>query len=271
MRSRRLTMFLLGVLVVTVAACDTSPPRFTVPLDVSFVVGGQIGTSNADGDEDAFTWSVPRRLRWGATDDATCPVRYDVEQVYAGMEPDLLIENDTRTHLDVVHDDYDGSFGGGSLSIEGWNVIARDCAGNVQRSGGAYPMWVWQEDGFSPFPPHPNQPTISWSGPWTVQTGAWASGGRQRFTTADGASTRFTARFEVGQHVGLVMAKGPDRGSAAIYVDDVRVGTVDTHAAANDNRRIVFDQRMAAGTHTLSIVNLGTAGHPRIDVDAYLL
>lgn len=91
-----------------------------------------------------------------------------------------------------------------------------------------------------------------------------------KFTSEPGASVSFTHPFEDGDHIGLVMAKGPGRGSADIYVDDVKVATIDTYAPANDNRRIVFDHRMPAGTHTLEVVNLATDGHARIDVDAFL-
>ncbi|HSS68137.1 MAG TPA: hypothetical protein VLK34_06260, partial [Nocardioidaceae bacterium] len=72
--------------------------------------------------------------------------------------------------------------------------------------------------------------------------------------------------------LGLVMAKAPDRGKAAIFVDGVRVATVDTHAASKVNRTVVWRQTMAGNTgHTVKVVNLATAGRTRIDIDAFVL
>lgn len=261
----------IAVVVIALTACDTSPPTFAVPLDVGFVVGAQIEASDADGDEEAYTWDIPRRLTWLATDDDSCRLRYDLELIYAGAEPDLLLENDPRTQFDLLTNDYDGSFGGGSGSTDGWRVTAEDCAGNTQASTYGTSSLVVQEDGFIPFNENYER-TVEWSGPWATQTGTWTSGGQQRFTSASGASVDFTwNHYGAGRHIGLVMARGPGRGSAAVLVDDVLVGIVDTHAASNDNRRVVFDHRMPAGSHTLTIMNLATAGHPRIDVDAFLL
>jgi hypothetical protein len=266
------SLFLVCVVVLTMAACDTSPPTFMVPLDSAFVVGAQIEASDANGDEEAYTWDIPRRLTWlAADDDPACQVRYDLLLIYAGAEPGVLLENSRRTQLDVLTNDYDGSFGGGSGSTSGYRAVARDCAGNTATSEYGSGSRVWQEDGFSPFG-HPVEPTIEWSGTWAVQTGPWTSGGQQRFTSSPGASVSFTwDHYGEGQHIGLVMAKGPGRGSAAIFADGVLVGTIDTNAPANDNRRVVFDHAMPAGSHTLTIVNLATVGHPRIDIDAFLV
>jgi hypothetical protein len=272
MRSRVVPLALVVVVVLTMAACDTSPPTFTVPLDAAFVVGAQIEPSDSNGEEEAYTWDIPRRLTWlAADDDRACRMRYDLLLIYAGSEPGVLLDNSRRTQLDLLTNDYDGSYGGGSGSTDGWRAVARDCAGNTATSEYGLASRVWQEDGFSPFTA-PLDPPIEWTGSWAVQTGPWTSGGQQRFTSSPGASVSFTWDHYVdGQHVGLVMPKGPGRGSAAVFVDDVLVGTIDTNAPANDNRRIVFDHAMPAGSHTLSIVNLATVGHPRIDIDAFLL
>jgi hypothetical protein len=265
------SLVLVGVIVLGMAACDTSPPTFTVPLDAAFVVGAQIEASDANGDEEAYTWDIPRRLTWLADDDQECPVRYDLLLIYAGADPEPLLADSPRTQLDHLTNDYDGTFGGGSGSTSGWRAVARDCAGNTTTSEYGKGSRVWQEDGFSPFGPTV-VPEIGFTGAWSVQTGAWTSGGQQRHTSSPGAAVSFTwDHYSDGQHIGLVMPKGPGRGSAAILVDDVLVGTVDTNAVSNDNRRVVFDHAMSAGSHTLTIVNLATAGHPRIDIDAFLL
>ena len=63
------------------------------------------------------------------------------------------------------------------------------------------------------------------------------------------------------------MAKGPARGKFDVYVDGTKRATVDTYAAANTNRLIVWDMSMSAGKHTVRVSTwrLGTvpADQPR--------
>lgn len=272
MRTKVISVVVVCVAMLAVTSCDSTAPTFAVPTHVGFVVGGQIGASDAldnDGMND-FTYSIPRLLQWSATDnDSACQIRYDVEEVPAGGPPNLILQNDPRTQFAVIHSDYNGDFGGGAGEIEGWNVIAHDCSGNSTVSGHFMHSNVWQETGHNPRGDG-RPPTIAFSGTWTTQTGSWASGSQQKFTTGLNASVSFTKEFLADQHIGLVMAQGPARGSADIYVDNVKVGTVNTYATVNDNRRIFFDRKMTAGSHTVKIVDQATAGHPRIDIDAFL-
>lgn len=97
-----------------------------------------------------------------------------------------------------------------------------------------------------------------------------ASGAAQRRTNQTGAAAAITRTFARGEHVALVMAEGPGRGKAAIFIDGTHVETVDTFAAANTNRIIEWDMAMSKGTHTIRVVNQGTAGRTRIDLDAIL-
>jgi len=56
-----------------------------------------------------------------------------------------------------------------------------------------------------------------------------------------------------------------------VYVDGAYRHTIDLHAATYQARRLAFVQRWSAnGSHTLRIVVVGTAGHPRVDVDAFV-
>jgi hypothetical protein len=56
-----------------------------------------------------------------------------------------------------------------------------------------------------------------------------------------------------------------------VYVDGVLAVTVNLHASTYQAGRTVWAVNFAtAGTHTIKIVNLGTSGHPRIDVDAFV-
>ena len=94
------------------------------------------------------------------------------------------------------------------------------------------------------------------------------SGGSLRYATAAGASANYTF---VGSSVAWVSALGPGRGSAAVYLDGVYRATVSLYAATAASRRIVYAASWASqGTHAIRVVVVGTAGHPRVDVDAFV-
>jgi hypothetical protein len=271
MRTRGIALSVVAVIALTMTACDTTPPRFTTPLDIGFIVGGQIEPSDSDAEYESYTFNIPSRVSWGATDDdPDCAVLYDAEVFFSDLEPFPVMENDPRTHIDFNGTDYDNAFGGGAGWVSGYHVTAQDCANNtVRRTVFASPR-VHQENGRTATP-WLDDVTIGFSGPWATQIGPWTSGGEQRFTSTSGASVTFTMTFERGENIAVVMPRGPARGSARIYVDDVLRATVDTHADANDNRRIVFNRRLPAGVHTVRVENLATPGHPRIDIDAFMV
>ena len=109
---------------------------------------------------------------------------------------------------------------------------------------------------------------VRYRGTWHAAQSKYASGGSLVYSTTAGASAKFTF---IGFSVSWVANRGPDRGSAAVYIDGSYRTTVNLHAAAADSRVIVFSARwLTAGEHTVYIVNNGTAGHPRIDVDAFV-
>jgi hypothetical protein len=71
--------------------------------------------------------------------------------------------------------------------------------------------------------------------------------------------------------VSWVAARGPHHGSADVYVDGHLARRINLHATTHRARSIAFARRWADnGMHTIEIVNLGTAGHPRVDVDAFI-
>ena len=119
--------------------------------------------------------------------------------------------------------------------------------------------------------------TLSYSGTWTTSSCACWSDGTTRKTTKSGAAATFTFQPEPSHTasktwaLALVMAKGPDRGKAAVYVDGVKVATVDTYSATAVNRTVVWRQTVSSSRHTLRVVNLATKGHPRIDLDAVVV
>jgi hypothetical protein len=109
---------------------------------------------------------------------------------------------------------------------------------------------------------------VSYGGTWHTVAISSASGGSVAYSTARGASAslRFT-----GSSVSWVAARGPGRGSAAVYVDGIYRTTVSLASTVYRARQVAYAINWSAsGVHTLRIVNLGTAGHPRVDIDAFV-
>jgi hypothetical protein len=109
---------------------------------------------------------------------------------------------------------------------------------------------------------------VQFAGAWSTVTGTAYSGGSVAASTVAGASASYTF---TGQAIGWVAVRGPTRGSAAVYVDGVYRGTINLNAATAVPRSVVYAMHWTAnGTHTIRIVNLGTAGHARVDIDAFV-
>jgi Gametolysin peptidase M11 len=110
--------------------------------------------------------------------------------------------------------------------------------------------------------------SASYTGTWTSTSFAGAWGGTARYSVASGASATFTCTCEA---FAWVSDEGSSHGSAKVYVDGVLRKTVNTQTSANKNRVVVFKYGWSTdGSHTMKIVNLATAGHPRVNVDGFL-
>jgi hypothetical protein len=57
-----------------------------------------------------------------------------------------------------------------------------------------------------------------------------------------------------------------------VYVDGSYATTIDTYAADWSARQVVWSRTWAgSGSHTVKLVVVGTAGRPRVDLDAFLV
>lgn len=94
---------------------------------------------------------------------------------------------------------------------------------------------------------------------------------RGTFTTTNRAGARLTTSFE-GTAFYLLGDAGPRLGRMRITIDGTSQ-VVDAgyyrgvRAVRTHHRVILVSQRLAAGTHTLTITNLGTSGRPTIAID----
>jgi GH25 family lysozyme M1 (1,4-beta-N-acetylmuramidase) len=109
---------------------------------------------------------------------------------------------------------------------------------------------------------------VTYTGSWGTASSAYASGGSMKFATSNGASVTYAF---TGASVSWVSYRGPTRGSAAIYIDGVYQQTVNLYATTYASKQVVYGFNWSSnGAHKIKIVCLGTAGHPRVDVDAFV-
>jgi hypothetical protein len=111
--------------------------------------------------------------------------------------------------------------------------------------------------------------SISYSGPWRTAYHASYMDGKARSTKARSAkaSLQFT-----GSAIAWVGPVGPSRGKARVYIDGRLIKTVNTWASTFRASRVLFTASWAkVGTHRISIVTNGTAGHPTVALDAFLV
>ena len=110
------------------------------------------------------------------------------------------------------------------------------------------------------------QAATSYTGTWGTSTSASYSGGSPRYATKAGASASYAF---TGRGIALVTTKAASRGSVRVYVDGVLATTVSANTAATAYRSVLWAKTWSAsGKHTIKLVVVGTAGHPRFDLDA---
>ena len=271
------------------SAADTTPPTLNAPLKSSFTVGQQIPVGDVPVCGEGESWDlrmgVAENFKWTGS-DASGYVRYDLKQStgVAGTE-DVFVGSSQRSHAGVG-ENTDSWCGGGNYSVYEWTLTAKDAAGNATTRkvyGGR--ISLTQDNGLTDLAGYATTPQVAYSGTWgTSSCVCWSQGGVHR-TTAAGAAATITvdlphtyggfpvAAQDYKTHVGLVMHKGPGRGKFQVYVDGVLKATVDTYAATNQPRTVVWQGAVGgtgASSPTIKIVNLATPGRPRIDLDAVL-
>jgi hypothetical protein len=259
------------------SAGDTTPPTLRTPIKTSFTVGGQISVGNdpdcSDTHVPGVVWVMTTQIfAWRGSDDSGS-VRYGVVENPKGEESYDVVTDSTQTSYDPLTTNANQECGGGSWMPASWDVTATDPAGNATThrvSGGLFQLTQDTNDTDDSF--YAIQPVITYTGPWGRSSCACWSDGSTHRTSAVDASARIVMRVPAGKvsHLGLVMVKAPNRGSFALYLDGVRTATVNTFAATNKPRSIVWQSSIPAGLHRVRIINLATAGHPRIDLDAVL-
>lgn len=231
-----------GAATVTVARpADVAPPVFTDPPTVTFAPTQELPKR---GDP------VELRASWAAQDAGDAVAGYDVR---------------------VAED-------GGA-----WTPVATgepaSTASIEARAGHTYAVEVRASDGWGNLSGWTAAPSVvltttseraaTYHGPWSRRRDTRALGGAYRITARAKASA--TLRIDASA-VALFARVGPDGGRIRVVIDGTPAGTFTQEAGARAFRRLTFRRSWRhVGTHTVRLVNLGSAGHPGFSVDGIAL
>jgi subtilisin family serine protease len=231
-----------GRIVDAYLALDAVAPSPVAPTTFGFALGSTITGTTATG-----------RIAWPSATDAMSGVASYDAGVRAGTGTFRTQASGTTGHSTSRSLTFSTPYA--------MRVRARDRSGNVSpwRTGPTFTARIFQE----------SSALVSYGGSWSSGSSRLASGGRDRSATRAGASV--TLRFN-GRAFGVVATRGPGRGKARVYVDGVDAGLIDLHASSTKARVVVLTRAwVSSGPHTVRLVVLGTSGHPKVDVDAFLV
>ncbi|MBI3746171.1 MAG: transglycosylase family protein [Chloroflexi bacterium] len=108
---------------------------------------------------------------------------------------------------------------------------------------------------------------VQFSGGWGAAEFAGYLGGQVRYAVAARTSVWFDF---TGDSIAWIGPKGPTRGQARLYLDDVLVRTVDVYAPSFRPRAVLFSTSFdRVGSHRIRIEVLGTPGRPTIALDEF--
>jgi hypothetical protein len=230
---------------VTVRAVDTKGNVRTASNSVRYVVDPDapvVSTLDAVFRTGTAGTTLPVTAPWAASDPISgiCAQQYTGE---AGSPHEFPAS--ARAAADAVPA---GAFR--------WTVAATDCAGNASNVTGTATAVVYQEN------------RLKYSAGWSAAKSGAAHGGTFRSTASAGASASAAVK---ARSVALVASRSVTQGAVRVYLDGKLVTTVDLYAAKAAPRQVVWTYAWpTVGNHTVKIVNVGTKGRPRANVDALL-
>jgi large repetitive protein len=198
--------------------------------------------------------SVPVTISWApATDIGTGVSGYELRRRFSGGSwSDIALPSPmTRTINQRLPPD----------SAVQYQVRATDRSGNVgawQTAAGLVIRLAAEDSG-----------AVHYAGTWRQRLASGFLGGAVRMARTAGARATFAF---TGRQVAWIAARGPTRGSARVLIDGSRVGLVGLHSDSVRFRKAVFVSAwMTSGSHRIRVRVSGTAGHPRVDVDGFVI
>ncbi|HEX8102188.1 MAG TPA: hypothetical protein VF533_06240 [Solirubrobacteraceae bacterium] len=222
---------------------DVTPPRIAAPPTPALFTGGLLRSGR-----------VPVAITWRGSDPASGICRYELsESVNGGAYAAVTLSSPTATQAKRNEVPETTSYR--------YRVRAIDCAGNASAYsiGRVFKANVLQEINTA----------IAYSGTWTRTTQTGASGGSVKVATAAGAYARLavSGAFEVG----WVSTRGSGSGGAHVLFDGAAAGVVDLNAPSTTTAVLVHRRTISTASHAYRVNVDGTAGHPKVAVDAFVV
>jgi hypothetical protein len=240
-----------GVSSLTYRDTDGVTMRKTVTLD--FKVDGSAPSAAMS----VPAFSVPNsnsrtfRASWGGADSVSGVASYEVE--YRTSPSGAWVPWRASTP------DTSAWFTGAAGSNNYFRVRSTDAAGNV----GA---WSAEACTVVPF----DQSKARFSGSWKTARSSVYYSGSSRYATKKGGYA--TLPFTKGT-LYLVAKTGPKMGKMAVYLGGGKVGTVSLYSKSTKYRQVfkLFSRSSGTKAKTAKLVNLGTKGRSRVEIDGFAL
>jgi len=110
---------------------------------------------------------------------------------------------------------------------------------------------------------------ITYTGTWPQQAVSSAYGGSLQYANVQGAKAKTTF---TGSSIAWIAPKDKKNGKAEVWIDGVKITTLDLRSSSAQARKVVFTQSWpSSGSHTLEVRVLGTPSRPRVDIDAFVI
>ncbi|MEU2128237.1 N-acetylmuramoyl-L-alanine amidase [Streptomyces sp. NPDC018352] len=183
------------------------------------------------------TTAVPLTLKWKATDAAS-------------LKEVRLTAPVAKTYGPTTTSASHTAKSGVSTT---WSMKAYDQAGNTATASVAGTPVIVQES------------SATKSGTWTTRSSSSYLGGKSYSSSSKGASLSWTF---TGRSVALVASRATTSGQAYVYVDGVKVSTVDLKSSTTKYRDALWTKSWSSSAkHTVKIVVVATSGRPTVTTD----
>ncbi|MFJ2583754.1 N-acetylmuramoyl-L-alanine amidase [Streptomyces sp. NPDC087538] len=183
------------------------------------------------------TTAVPLTLKWKATDAAS-------------LKEVRLTAPVARTYGPTTTSASHTAKSGVSTT---WSMKAYDQAGNTATASVAGTPVIVQES------------SATKSGTWTTRSSSSYLGGKSYSSSSKGASLSWTF---TGRSIALVASRATTSGQAYVYVDGVKVSTVDLKSSTTKYRDALWTKSWSSSAkHTVKIVVVATSGRPTVTTD----
>ncbi|MFI5556872.1 peptidoglycan recognition protein [Streptomyces sp. NPDC051738] len=183
------------------------------------------------------TTAIPVTLGWKATDDKALREVKLASPTTATFGPTTTSSSRTAN----------------SGTAATWSMQAFDYAGNSRTASASYTPVILQET------------SAVKSGSWTTRSSTSYLGGKSYSSGSKSASLSWTF---TGRSASWVVSRASTSGQAYVYVDGVKVSTVDLKSSTTLYRQAIWTKTWAGSAkHTVKIVVVGTSGRPTITTD----